>query len=70
MAIRDDEERSTTNLTHLRALQQINAAVNSALDLDQTLRVTAQAVASALGADLCAIFLFDEFTQELELRAT
>ncbi|HEX8732563.1 MAG TPA: GAF domain-containing protein [Ktedonobacterales bacterium] len=70
MAIRDDEERSTTNLTHLRALQQINAAVNSALDLDQTLRVTAQAVVDALGADLCAIFLFDEFTQELELRAT
>ena len=68
MAVRDDWTSETS--PRLRALQQINAAVNSALDLDQTLRVTAQAVAGALGADLCTIFLFDEFTQELELRAT
>ena len=70
MAIRDDEERVTQTSSRLRALQQINAAVNSALDIDQTLRITAQAVANALNADLCTIFLFDDFTQELELRAT
>ncbi|HEX8997466.1 MAG TPA: GAF domain-containing protein [Ktedonobacterales bacterium] len=70
MADRHDSDWATQTAPRLRALQQINAAVNSALDLDQTLRVTAQAVASALGADLCTIFLFDEFTQELELRAT
>ena len=69
MAQRDDDW-ATDAPPRLRALQQINAAVNSALDLDQTLRVTAQAVASALDATLCTIFLFDEFTQELELRAT
>ncbi len=69
MAERDDEWTSGA-APRLRALQQINAAVNSSLDLDQTLRVTAQAVAAALDADLCSIFLFDEFTQELELRAT
>ncbi|HET9112138.1 MAG TPA: GAF domain-containing protein [Ktedonobacterales bacterium] len=69
MAQRDDDW-TTHGFPRLRALQQVNAAVNSALDLDQTLRVTAQAVANALGADLCTIFLFDEFTQELELRAT
>jgi two-component sensor histidine kinase len=65
-----DDDRPTEISSRLRALQQINAAVNSSLDLDQTLRVTAQAVAAALDADLCSIFLFDEFTQELELRAT
>ncbi|MGH2505172.1 MAG: GAF domain-containing protein, partial [Ktedonobacterales bacterium] len=70
MAIRDDKNGGAKAPSHLRALQQINAAVNSALDLEQTLRITAHAVASALGADLCAIFLFDDFTQELELRAT
>lgn len=70
MADRDDADWSVQTSPRLRALQQINAAVNSALDLDQTLRVTAQTVAAAFGADLCTIFLFDEFTQELELRAT
>lgn len=70
MAIRNDDDRATQAYPRLRALQQINAAVNSSLDLDQTLRITAQAVAGALDADLCTIFLFDEFTQELELRAT
>lgn len=65
-----EEIKTTGTSQRLLALQQINAAVNSALDLDQTLKVTAQAVAAALDADLCTIFLFDEFTQELELRAT
>lgn len=64
------DDRTTDTSPRIRALQQINSAVNSTMDLDQTLRVTAQAVAAALGADLCTIFLFDEFTQELELRAT
>ncbi|HEX5570136.1 MAG TPA: hypothetical protein VFX31_02025, partial [Ktedonobacterales bacterium] len=62
-----EEIKTTGTSQRLLALQQINAAVNSALDLDQTLKVTAQAVAAALDADLCTIFLFDEFTQELEL---
>ncbi len=65
-----NDDLTTPDSPRLRALQQINAAVNSTLDLDQTLRITAQAVATALNADLCTIFLFDEFTQELDLRAT
>ncbi len=52
------------------ALRDVNAAINSALDLDQTLRITAQTVADTLHADFCAIFLFDEFTRLLEISAT
>ncbi len=52
------------------ALRDVNAAVNSALDLDQTLRITAQTVADILHADFCAIFLFDEYTRLLEISAT
>ena len=63
-------ERARRGMTRLRALQRINAAANSTLDLDQTLTTTAQAVAQEMGADLCAIFLFDEVTRELQLRAT
>ncbi len=59
------ERRSLTT-----ALRDVNAAINSALDLDQTLRVTAQTVADTLRADFCSIFLFDEFTRLLEISAT
>ncbi|HEX6122851.1 MAG TPA: GAF domain-containing protein, partial [Ktedonobacterales bacterium] len=66
----EEEERARRGLTRLQALQRINAAANSTLDLDQTLATTAQAVAQEMGADVCAIFLFDEVTRELQLRAT
>jgi two-component system, sensor histidine kinase PdtaS len=52
------------------ALRDVNAAINSALDLDQTLRITAQIVADTLDADFCSIFLFDEYTRLLEISAT
>jgi two-component system, sensor histidine kinase PdtaS len=65
-----EAERARRGMTRLQALQRINAAANSTLDLDQTLTTTAQAVAQEMGADLCSIFLFDEVTRELQLRAT
>jgi two-component sensor histidine kinase len=65
-----EAERARRGMTRLQALQRINSAANSTLDLDQTLTTTAQAVAQEMGADLCAIFLFDEVTRELQLRAT
>jgi two-component sensor histidine kinase/putative methionine-R-sulfoxide reductase with GAF domain len=65
-----EAERARRGMTRLQALQRINAAANSTLDLDQTLSTTAQAVAQEMSADLCAIFLFDEVTRELQLRAT
>ena len=63
-------ERARRGMTRLQALQRINAAANSTLDIDQTLMTTAQAVAEEMKADLCVIFLFDEITRELQLRAT
>lgn len=66
-------ERDTgggTSLSVAAALRHVNAAINSALDLDQTLRVTAQTIADLLRADLCTIFLFDDYTRLLEMSAT
>src|SRR5437868_7716404 len=63
-------ELARRSVTRLQALQRINAAANSTLDIDQTLVTTAQAVAEEMKADLCVIFLFDEITRELQLRAT
>jgi len=56
-------------MTRLLALQRINAAANSTLDLDQTLNTTAQVVAEEMGVDLCVIHLFDDISRELQLRA-
>jgi len=65
-----DAERAKRGESRLRALGRINAAANSTLDIDQTLLTTTHAVAEEMGADLCSIFLFDEVTRELQLRAT
>ncbi len=67
---KEEVERGRRGLTRLQALQRINAAANSTLDLDQTLSTTARAVASEMNADACVIYLFDEVTRELQLRAT
>lgn len=54
----------------LLALQRINGFSNSAMDLDQTLEVTAQVVAEELHVDLCSIFFYDDLQRVLTLRAT
>lgn len=65
----DSERGALEPLAITDALRQVNAAINSALDLDQTLRITAQIIADLLHADLCAIFLFDEYSRLLEMSA-
>lgn len=65
-----ETERSGASRSLTAALRDVNAAINSALDLDQTLRITAQIVGDMLHADFCAIFLFDEYTRLLEISAT
>ena len=67
---REETERARHGATRLQALQRINSAANSTLDLDQTLSTAAQSVAEEMGVDLCSIFLFDDVTRDLELRAT
>jgi two-component system, sensor histidine kinase PdtaS len=55
---------------HLRLLSETIAAVNSTLDLEEVLSLVAQKVADALHADACFVYLYDEQTDELVLRAT
>jgi two-component system, sensor histidine kinase PdtaS len=60
----DDRER------HLRLLTETIAAVNSTLDLEEVLALVAQKVADALGTEACFVYLYEERTNELVLRAT
>ncbi len=55
---------------HLRLLTETIAAVNSSLDLQEVLELVAHNVADALGTDACFVYLYDERTDELVLRAT
>jgi two-component sensor histidine kinase len=55
---------------HLRLLTETIAAVNSTLDLEEVLGLVASKVADVLGADACFVYLYDERTDELVLRAT
>ena len=55
---------------HLRLLTETIAAVNSTLDLEEVLALVARKVADVLGADACFVYLYDERSDELVLRAT
>ncbi len=55
---------------HLRLLTETIAAVNSSLDLEEVLGLIARRVADVLEADACFVYLYDEPTDELILRAT
>src|SRR5947208_15911973 len=55
---------------HLRLLTETIAAVNSTLDLEEVLGLVARKVADVLRADACFVYLYDERTDELVLRAT
>jgi two-component system, sensor histidine kinase PdtaS len=55
---------------HLRLLTETTAAVNSTLDLEEVLHLIATRVAEALHADACFVYLYDDRTDELVLRAT
>jgi two-component system, sensor histidine kinase PdtaS len=55
---------------HLQLLTETIAAVNSSLDLEEVMHLVATKVAQALEADACFVYLYDERTDELVLRAT
>jgi two-component sensor histidine kinase/putative methionine-R-sulfoxide reductase with GAF domain len=55
---------------HLRLLTETIAAVNSTLDLEEVLALVARKVADALGTEACFVYLYDERSGELVLRAT
>ncbi len=54
----------------MRLLTETIAAVNSTLDLEEVLHLVATKVADAVEADACFVYLYDERTDELVLRAT
>jgi two-component sensor histidine kinase/putative methionine-R-sulfoxide reductase with GAF domain len=55
---------------HLRLLTETIAAVNSTLDHEEVLELVASKVADALRTEACFVYLYDERTNELILRAT
>ena len=55
---------------HLKLLTGTIEAVNSTLDLEEVLSQVASGVAEALDADACFVYLYDERSGELVLRAT
>jgi two-component system, sensor histidine kinase PdtaS len=57
-------------IKRVQALRRITGAANSTMDLSETLQITARTVAEEMEADLCSVFLFDEGTRDLQLRAT
>jgi two-component sensor histidine kinase/putative methionine-R-sulfoxide reductase with GAF domain len=59
-----------TTARHLRLLTETIAAVNSSLDLQEVLELVAHGVADALATDACFVYLYDERSDELVLRAT
>jgi two-component sensor histidine kinase/putative methionine-R-sulfoxide reductase with GAF domain len=55
---------------HLRLLTEAIAAVNSTLDLDEVFDLIARKVAEALETDACFVYLYDQGSDELVLRAS
>jgi two-component system, sensor histidine kinase PdtaS len=55
---------------HLKLVTDTIEAVNSSLDLEEVLHLVATKVADALHADACFVYLFDDRSAELVLRAT
>ncbi len=62
--------RVDTSARHLRLITETIAAVNSTLDLDEVFQLVAAKVAEALETDACFVYLYDEPSDELVLRAS
>ena len=55
---------------HLRLVTETIAAVNSTLDLEELFELVARKVAEALEADACFVYLYDDLSDQLVLRAS
>src|SRR5262249_22474727 len=67
---RSYNRRMEASARHLRLITDTIAAVNSTLDLEEVLALVARSVAEALDTDACFVYLYDDRTDELVLRAT
>lgn len=62
--------RLSSHVARLAALHRINRAATSSLRLDDVLATIVETVAETIDGDACSVFLYDEHTQALILRAT
>ena len=62
------DEHLVRRVAELGALQKVNNAANSSLQLDATLNLIAATVAEVTNSDVCSIYLFED--NRLVLRAT
>ncbi len=65
-----DQDAVRARLAELDALQQVASVTSSSLDLDSTLQLTVSSVASVTRADICSVYLYEEETNSLVLRAS
>ncbi len=64
------DQRLTETVEQLTALQTVNSAANSSLDLTKVLDLTTRAVRSVMHSDLCSIYLYDDQRNDLVLHAS
>jgi len=62
--------RLASQVLRLTALHHISRAASGSLQLDEMLTTVVQVVAEAVGTDACSVFLFDNYSDTLMLRAT
>ena len=60
----------TRSVEELKALAEVGRAVSSTLDVETVLQTIVSRASQLAGADGCAIFEYDEATEEFRLRAT
>ncbi|MBU1084718.1 MAG: GAF domain-containing protein [Candidatus Omnitrophota bacterium] len=62
--------KRTSEKQYLDTLTKISKAITSDLYLEDILKLIVNLTASVMGAKICALWLLDEDTQELKIRAT
>lgn len=62
--------RLASQVLRLTALHHISRAATGSLQLDTMLSTVVKVIADAIGSDACTVFLFDEYSDTLMLRAT
>jgi len=65
--VREKTQDLEENIKNLEALQNIDKAISSSMELSVSLRIFLQQVVDRLSVDAAAVFLYDEELQELNL---
>lgn len=62
--------KQTSYKAHIKALSEISKAITSDLYLEDVLKLIVTLTANVMKAKICALWLLDDRTQELKIRAT